>query len=103
MYSGHRLWMAQRSMEQRSRCDLAVVDVQYTDLVADPVATLRRIYKEHDLEWTPGIEKAVSAGAAQRPQHKQGKHRYHLSDFGLSESGVRSALGEYANYFLGSE
>lgn len=95
-------WMAQRSMEQRARCDLAVVDVQYADLVADPVATVRRIYAEHGLEWTPAVEAAVRTGAAQRPQHKQGKHRYELSDFGLSEDRVKTALADYAAAFLGS-
>ncbi|MEN8164188.1 MAG: sulfotransferase [Acidobacteriota bacterium] len=92
-------WMAQRSIEQRARCNLAVVDVQYTDLVTDPVATVRRVYEEHGLEWTPAIEAAVSGGAEQRPQHKQGKHRYQLSDFGLTEAGVRAALGEYAELY----
>jgi hypothetical protein len=92
-------WMAQHSIEQRARCNLAVVDVQYADLVADPVATVRRVYDEHGLDCTPAIEAAVSAGAAQRPQHKQGKHRYQLSDFGLTEKGVQAALGEYAERF----
>ena len=95
-------WMAQRSMEQRQRCDLAVADVQYTDLVADPVATVRRIYHEHGLEWTPVIEAAVRTGAAQRPQHKQGKHRYQLADFGLSEDRVKTALADYAGHYLRS-
>lgn len=88
-------WMAQAAMEQRERCKFSVVDVQYTDLVADPVTTVRRIYGEHGLEWTPGVEAAVGAGAAQRPQHKQGKHRYELADFGLSEGRVRTALKYY--------
>jgi hypothetical protein len=92
-------WMAEHCMEQRARCDLAVADVQYTDLVADPVATVRRIYAEHALEWTPAVETAVRTGAAQRPQHKQGKHRYELSDFGLSEDRVRAALADYAAAF----
>lgn len=95
-------WMAQTSMEQRARCELAVADVQYTDLVADPVGTVGRIYEQHALEWTPEIEAAVSAGAAQRPQHKQGKHRYELADFGLNETRVKTALADYAVAYLGS-
>jgi len=93
-------WMAQKTIQQRARSELAVVDVQYSDLVTDPVTTLRRIYAEHGLEWTPDIETAVSAGAAQRPQHKQGKHSYQLSDFGLSENEVRTELAEYADIYL---
>jgi hypothetical protein len=93
-------WMARESMEQRARCNLPVVDVQYTDLIADPVATVRRIYAEHDLDWTPQAEAAVRDGAAQRPQHKQGKHRYELSDFGLRTEKVETVLGEYSREYL---
>jgi hypothetical protein len=93
-------WMAQASMEQRARCDLPVVDVQYTDLITDPVATVRRIYAEHELEWTPQVEAAVKDGAAQRPQHKQGKHCYELADFGLSAEKVNAELGEYRREYL---
>ncbi|MGD9264600.1 MAG: sulfotransferase [Lysobacterales bacterium] len=93
-------WMARESMEQRARCNLPVVDVQYTDLVTDPVATVRRIYAEHDFEWTPEVEAAVRHGAAQRPQHKQGEHRYELSDFGLSAERVKAVLGEYSREYL---
>jgi hypothetical protein len=93
-------WMARASMEQRARCDLAVVDVQYTDLVADPVETVKRVYAEHGLEWTFQVEAAVRDGAAQRPQHRQGKHRYELSDFGLSAERVNTALGEYRREYL---
>jgi hypothetical protein len=95
-------WMADRTLEQRRHAGLPVVDVQYSDLVQDPVGTVRSIHEAYDLAWSPEIEKAVSAGIARRPQHKQGAHRYTLSDFGLAESQVRDALGVYSAQFLGA-
>jgi hypothetical protein len=85
-------WMAERNAEQRQRSALPVVDVRYRDLVSDPVATVHRVHEEHGLGWSPEIEAAVRRGAAERPQHKQGKHRYQLEDFGLSESAVIDAV-----------
>ena len=89
-------WMADRNLEQRSRCALPVVDVQYSDSVRDPVGTVRQVHEAHRLDWTPEIEEAVRVGAANRPQHKQGKHRYVLADFGLSESAINDAIGDHA-------
>lgn len=89
-------WMAARNLEQRKRGSLPVVDVQYTDLVRDPVATVRQVHEAHGLDWTPEIEEAVRHGAAKRPQHKQGKHRYDLADFGLSEEAINDAVGDHA-------
>jgi hypothetical protein len=89
-------WMATRNREQRKRGSLPVVDVQYTDLVRDPIATVRQVHEAHGLDWTPEIEEAVRDGAAKRPQHKQGKHRYDLADFGLSEEAINDAVGDHA-------
>jgi len=89
-------WMAARNLEQRQRSSLPVVDVQYSDLVRDPVATVRRVHETHGLDWTPEIEEAVRDGAAKRPQHKQGKHKYELADFGLSEAAINDAIGDHA-------
>ena len=89
-------WMATRNLVQRNRGSLPVVDVQYTDLVRDPVATVRQVHEAHGLDWNPEIEKAVREGAAKRPQHKQGKHSYDLADFGLSKEAINEAVGDHA-------
>jgi hypothetical protein len=90
-------WLAETSTAQRERSQLPVVDVQYRDLVADPVTTVHHIHEQHGLEWTPAIEQAVKDGVANRPQHKQGKHRYQLADFGVTEAALREALAPYIN------
>lgn len=93
-------WTAERTIEQRNNADLPVADVQYTDLIQDPVATVRQIYEVHRLTWTKEVATAIANAAATRPQHKHGKHRYELRDFGLSETQVRSALEPYTTRYL---
>jgi len=93
-------WLAETSMAQRDRSDLPVVDVRYRDLLDDPVGTVHRIHDEHGMGWTPEIEQAVRDGVANRPQHKQGKHRYQLADFGVDESELRETLAPYVERYL---
>ncbi len=93
-------WLAESCLEHRRRSKLPVVDVQYTDLIADPVGTARRVHAEHGLDWTPEIEQAVGKGAALRPQHKQGKHRYELADFGLTAEEIVETLKGYTDLYL---
>jgi hypothetical protein len=56
------------------------VDVDFADLVGDPVAVVRRIHSAFDLSFD---EAQVSTAVADRPRNKHGKHRYSLDDYGL--------------------
>jgi hypothetical protein len=93
-------WMAESCVAQREQNALPIVDVQYRDLVSDPLATVRQIYAGHALEWTDEVEMSITKAVADRPQHKQGRHRYTLADFGLSEGQVREAVRPYTDRFL---
>jgi len=95
-------WMAERCVQQRSQGQLPVVDVQYSDLIKDPLGTVRRIHGEHGLGWTSETEHAVQEGIARRPQHKQGRHRYDLSDFGLTAEEITRSLESYQDVFSNS-
>lgn len=94
------VWLSDSFMAQRGRSELPVVDVKYTDLVANPVATVHRVHEQHGLDWTPAIEQTIEEGVANRLQHKQGKHRYELSDFGITETDLKAALGPYIERYL---
>ena len=72
------------------------VDIDYPDLVADPMAAAERIYQAMGRELTAPAREAMSAYlAGQEKSHKQGGHRYQLEDYGLEESSVQQAFASY--------
>jgi hypothetical protein len=69
------------------------VDVDFKDLLADPVGTSRRVYETFGLDWTTEVQAGIeeidreSKEGAAKPSH-----RYTLQDYGLSEDKVRAAF-----------
>lgn len=73
--------------------DSHFLDIDYTAFIADPVATVQRIYDSFGLEWTPGVCQAVEAADAEsRTGARKSSHRYDLTDYGLTEAQVRERL-----------
>ncbi|MEO9139052.1 MAG: sulfotransferase [Jatrophihabitans sp.] len=71
-------------------------DVQYRDLVADPVGTVHAVYRYFGLEWTDAVRCAVEAeDIAGRSGHRTPSHRYALSDFGLTAAEVDERFADY--------
>ena len=60
-----------------------VLDVQYRDLVADPIACVKRIYAWADLELRPDAEAAMQSFLIEHKKDKHGRHEYTLEQFGL--------------------
>ena len=58
------------------------VDVDFKELVADPVGVVRRIHGAFDL---PFDAAQVARDVDNRPRNAHGKHRYGLSDYGLTD------------------
>ncbi|WP_431972361.1 sulfotransferase family protein [Nocardia sp. bgisy134] len=93
------LWArgAQRFLEDRKRHNAdQFVDVYYDDFVADPIDTVRSVYRHFGLPLSADAEAAMAAlhaesttGAA-RPSHQ-----YTLDDFGLTVDQVDERFGEY--------
>jgi len=81
-----------RFTEERSRHDPSqFVDVGYADFVADPVGTVRGIYRAFDLPWTSEVEQRVRAiDEESRRGPRRPAHRYSLADYGLTEEEVLS-------------
>ncbi len=70
-------------------------DLGYRDLVEDPVAAVRRLYRRFDLAWPQDMEAAVTRWLADQRRHKHGSHRYRLADFGLDRDAVHRAFADY--------
>jgi hypothetical protein len=75
------------------------LDVAYADLVADPLGAMRRVYAWLDRPLLPAAEAAMRAFLAANPQHKHGRHRYWLEDFGLDPRDVERRFAAYRERF----
>jgi hypothetical protein len=76
-----------------------VIDVQYTDLVADPAGTVARIYAACDDELSDDAHAAISDYAARNPKGQFGAHRYDLAEYGLDAGEVRERFAGYVDRY----
>jgi hypothetical protein len=76
-----------------------LLDVQYSDLVREPMSVVRSIYRQYDMELTGKAETAMQAFLSENPKDKKGTHRYSLEDYGLNPEAERRSFGFYTDYF----
>ena len=74
-------------------------DVQYLELVRDPMAMVRRIYEHFDLGLTRAAATAMQRFLAENPKDKGGVHRYSLETFGLDPQAERRHFQSYLDCF----
>jgi hypothetical protein len=95
--------MVRRAMATRDRLGPAAeerfLDVSYADLVADPLGQVRRIYRWVGLSLTEEAERGMRAFLGQNPQHRRGRHRYRLEDFGLDREQEERRFSDYRERF----
>jgi hypothetical protein len=85
------LEIERRSTEVRAAADPEqFLDVQYADLVGDPIGTVRLIYEHHGLDYSTEFENGMNQWLADNRQHKHGAHRYSLEEYGLDAKTVRA-------------
>ena len=75
--------------------DERVLDVHYRELVAEPVATVRRVYEWVGAPFDASAEEAVRAHLAGHRQHRHGVHEYSFEDTGLDLGEVRDRFAGY--------
>lgn len=74
-------------------------DVHYSELVKDPLGTVRRVYDHFGYPYGDEFESRMVRWLAENPQGKHGVHRYSLEQFGLNADTVRSRFAAYCDYF----
>jgi len=89
-------------LEARQRYDQArFCDVWYEDFVADPLGTIESVYEYFGIELTGAVMDAMkatsaeSAGTGAGPGGFSSRHRYSLSDFGLTGEQVDERFAGY--------
>ena len=75
------------------------LNVQYADLIRDPMAVVRLIYRHFDMELRGETEMAMLRFLAENPQNRHGVHRYSLEEFGLDRDTERRRFEFYTNFF----
>jgi hypothetical protein len=91
---------ANRLMDARDRLgEDRIIDVYYADLMRDPIATMRTLYRALGDEFTPAAETGMRAWLADNPQDKFGRHEYQLAKYGLTPEMVRPRFERYLSRY----
>jgi len=76
------------------------VDVDYTDLIRDPMAVIRDIYRRFDWPLEGVAFDAMQAWLSQQSERRrrETRHTYHLEDYGLTAHQVDDAFAPYLEF-----
>ena len=75
------------------------LDVQYPELVHDPISVVDRIYRHYGLALREEARARMQNFIASHSKHKFGVHSYTLERFGLEYARERSRYAEYCDRF----
>ena len=76
-----------------------IIDVQYTQLVEDPVTTVRDLYASCDDELGADGLTAIAAFVDAHPKGKLGAHRYDVTELGLDPGELRERFAGYVERY----
>ncbi len=85
----------QRNLEARRKLARPVLDVLYRDLLADPLTTVRGVYRYLGWNWDRRHEERVVRHLRRNPKDRHGRHHYELSTFGLSSEEIAGVFAPY--------
>lgn len=89
----------ERNLATRNANDVPIHDVQYEQLVRDPVGTVKEVYGRFGLAWSEPHEARLRAYVQRHPQHQHGRHAYQTSDFGQNEAAIAERFEAYTRTF----
>jgi hypothetical protein len=96
-------WTTRRALAVRDRradAHARFVDVWYRDAVADPLATMARIYEALGLDLDADVRSRMERWLAADARAKPPPHKYSAGQFGLTERGIREAFAHYLARFI---
>ncbi len=83
----------------RANSQAKFFDVRYSELVADPLGMVRRIYEAFGLDFSDRSRAAMQAHLDANKRGKHGSHRYTPEQFGLKEGELRERFAFYSSHF----
>jgi hypothetical protein len=95
-------YIYQQEIEQRASGvlpDDRFVDVQFQDLVSDPVGTVESVYRALGWPFNDDVRERVGSYALQKPKGSRGVHRYSLAEIGLDADAERERFRFYLEQY----
>jgi hypothetical protein len=74
-------------------------DVNYHELMADPVTTIARLYEQFGRQMSPAFAENVQEWVRQNPQTKHGVHKHRAQDFGIDPDAVNRQFRAYTERY----
>jgi hypothetical protein len=75
-----------------------ITDIRFEDLVADPIATVRRIYAQLKYPYSADFEQQMTRYLENERSAAKPRHAYALEQFGLSRAQVMERSAEYLQW-----
>ena len=92
--------MLTRSLATRdARGGVGFVDVDYREMVSDPIDVVARLCAQIGLPWSDEVRLDLVEWLANHKQHKYGIHRYAAEDFGLTLGAIAERYKPYRQRF----
>lgn len=89
-----------RPMAVRDRIgDDRFFDLHYSELMDDPIDTMRRLYEWSGGSLSDSTASAMAGWLEENPQHKLGRSEYTLGEYGLSTDELAPVFGDYLERF----
>ncbi|HKA14029.1 MAG TPA: sulfotransferase [Myxococcota bacterium] len=88
------------AIASRANCEDRFLDIYYDELVADPMAQVRRLYAHAGLELTVDAEARMRRWAVENERERRPVHAYTLEEFGYTQDGLRRDFAAYCERFL---
>ena len=76
-----------------------ILDLNYRDLVGDPIGTLRKISDHFGDEFPDDVRRAAERWIDGNPKNKHGAHRYSLQRFGLDRGTIEQTFQTYCRQY----
>ncbi len=103
-WSRKALKMVRHSMDIREMIGPEhFMDVQYANLMSDAAGEVSRIYDFLGVPFKADTRGRVEKWVRDNPQHRHGKHRYRLEDFGLLKGEIEQMFDTYRKRFTIAE
>ena len=76
-----------------------IVDSHFSELMADPVAAVERLYGQMDRPFLGEHAAAIRRYLEQKPKGKFGQHRYSAEEWGFDPAALREKMRPYTDHY----